>query len=266
MWALTNLENAQMRAITTLTTAALLLATSGCKKDEEPEVIYITNNGTTDTDTGGFVPPPKVYTEMRMIGFVAWDADAGQIVPYTYQGDSRSSRLEIRLYEDGLDSDFCIVGIEMNGLTLAPEAKNEGYAWGVDIPAGVDKPWFETCTDAGWDTDQFPDDRKMEDWASYDYHLRFYTALDAELTDWLTPDNTATFDINRYTGGYFYTDDGGINTDVNSNYWYGYEMDTNFNVDPDVSVPLDQRYTMLDANGDMVRGYFVFDQRVFWEF
>lgn len=259
------LESFPMRVSATLALSLFLVGTTGCGKDEEPEVIYVTRTASDTTDT--YVPPPpKVFTEMRMIGFVAWDPTSGEIQPYSYQGGSRSSRLEIRLYEDGIDSDFCTVFIYMDGMTESPTAKTEGYAWGVDIPSGTDKSWAESCTEAGWDVDQFPEGRGIEDWAGYDYHLRFYTGMDQDLIDWLTPDNTATFEINHYTGGYFFTDTGGISTDENNNYWYGYELDGNWDVDPSVSAPLDQRYTMLDVNGDMVRGYFVFDQRVFWEF
>ncbi len=241
----------------------------GCKKkdDSDDGFPFLPPPGTTDSDSGAYAPPPKVFTEVRLIGFIAWDPSVPEIRPYTYQGDGRTSRLEIRLYEGpGPDTDFCIVGIDLAGYTASDIAKTEGFAWGVDIPAG-DKPWFETCTDDGWDVDQFSEDRGIDHWANADYHLRFYAPLSAELQDWLTPDNPPPdFEINHYTGGDFWTDGGGISTDADSNYWYGFELDDNWNVDPDTSTPLDQRYTMLDANGDMVRGYFVFDQRVYWEF
>ena len=50
-------------------------------------------------------------------------------------------------------------------------------------------------------------------------------------------------------------------TDPDSNFWYGYAMDDYYNVDFDTSLTTDD---MLDVNGDLTLGYYVFDQNVFW--
>ena len=172
----------------------------------------------------------------------------------------------ITLYENNWnpndESTFCEVVIDLEGMELAPDAKNEGFAWGVDIPSGP-KDGYEDCTDKGFDVEDFPQDWKIEDWANYGWNLRFYSGLSADLADWLTPDTPSTeFDINYYTGGSWSSDDAGRNTDADSNYWYGYAMDDLRNVDFDTR--LDARYSMLDLNGDMVQGYYVFDQNVYW--
>lgn len=249
-------------------TLAFALAVSGCKKDDEPT--GTTFNGTIEThkdSTANQVPDLKLVHQVRYRAYVAWDPVLGEIVSPVIDGNSDYiSAFITQLSIDGPPGDdtsvYCEVVFDLQGMTLAPNAKTEGFPWGLDIPAGA-KDGYENCTDRGFDVDAFADGWKIEDWAAYSYSLRFYAPLTPALEDWLTPDTPPTdFDINHYTGGDWWSDDANLSTDAESNYWYGYAMDGLHNVDFDTR--LDQRYGMLDINGDMNLGYYVFDQTVFW--
>ncbi len=248
---------------------ALFLSPSGCKKNNDKGT---TSTGTAPlppTDSTGSYRPPalKIVNEVRFRAFVAWDPVLGEIVSPVIDGNADFiSAYIITLYEDGWiasdESSFCEVVVNMEGYGLSPNAKGEGFAWGVDLPSGP-KDGYEDCTQKGFDVTDFPDTWRVEQWAEYQWSLRFYSALSPDLEDWLTPATpTADFDINQFTGGGWSSDDAGRDTDADSNYWYGYAMDDQHNVDFDTR--LDARYSMLNPTGDMVLGYFVFDQNVYW--
>ena len=248
--------------------ALTLLATlSACKKDDDtgspPSGTFIETNRDSSAN---LVPDYRIPAEVRILGFIAWDTSLQEIVPPILEGqDGFLSGYEIRLYEDGIDSPYCRVTIDLAGMTMSETAKGEGYAWGLDIPEGVKPGSFETCTNEGWDIEQFPEGYTPEELLTYDWHIRFYAPLSTELEDWLTPDNPSPdFDINHYTGGDWWSDTAPMSTDADSNYFYGWPMAAGGEVDRDNTDPLDARYTMVDQAGDMAQGYFVFDQRVYW--
>ncbi len=254
----------------TLGALALLLSPVGCKKSNDKDG---TSTGSTvvpptNKDSSVYRPPQlKIVNEVRFRAFVAWDPVLGEVVSPIIDGsDTFISAFIITLYEDGWiasdDSSFCEVVINLEGTQLDPAAKGEGFAWGMNLPAGP-KEGYEDCTTKGFDVVDFPDTWKVEQWNEFQYTFRFYSALTPDLADWLTPATpTADFDINQVTGGDWSSDDAGRETDADSNYWYGYAMDDLHNVDFDTR--LDARYSMLNQTGDMVLGYYVFDQNVYW--
>lgn len=218
-------------------------------------------------DTGYYVYDPKLVDEVRFRAFIAWDAMSQQVVSPVIDGsDGYISSYRIDIYEEGWsdnnENSFCKVSIDLEGYLESLDALGEGYVWGIDIPQG-DVVAYETCTDKGWAPEAFLDGSPLNDWGQYEYKLRLGGVMSGELIDWLTPDTPPTdFDIDEYVAGNW-TTDAGLSTDEDSNFWYGYAMDMEYNVDFDTRL---KSYEMTDGTGALKTGYYVFDQRVYWSF
>ena len=218
-------------------------------------------------DTGYYVYDPKLVDEVRFRAFIAWDAMSQQVVSPVIDGsDGYISSYRIDIYEEGWsdnnENSFCKVSIDLEGYLESLDALGEGYVWGIDIPQG-DVVAYETCTDKGWAPEAFLDGSPLNDWGQYEYKLRLGGVMSGELIDWLTPDTPPTdFDIDEYVAGNW-TTDAGLTTDEDSNFWYGYAMDMEYNVDFDTRL---KSYEMTDGTGALKTGYYVFDQRVYWSF
>lgn len=250
----------------TLAALSLLLTVSACKKNDDTGEPRDFVPPPSESDSGDSKPAPKIPTEMRFKAFIAWDAANQEIVAPIIDGvDNYRSALIFELFEDGIQSDYCTVSIAIQGLTLSPDAKGEGYAWGVDIPSGRADEMQEDCSSQGWDLDEFYEGTRPEDWLEHAWSLRFYAPLSADLEDWLTPDTpTADFDINEFTGGAVTTVSGAYTpSEQDSNYWYGWPMSLDREVDFDAE-RLNANENMLDVSGDMAQGYYVLDQNVYW--
>ncbi|MBX2803384.1 MAG: hypothetical protein KTR31_37230 [Myxococcales bacterium] len=233
--------------------------------DTDTETDTETVEDTVDTSDPG--PDLKLATEVRFVGFIAWDAAKGVVrSPIIDGNDGFISAFVINLYEKGAfqsgdDSGRCRVSVNLEGYVQSGAALKNGWEWGLDIPEGPKKGTFTDCIDQGFSAVQFTKGDPLQDWEPIDWALRMGGARTAELEDWLTPDDTKDFEIDWYKAGAWSTETGGFSTDDDNNFWYGYAMDDKGNVDFDTR-PLEGDF--LPSPGQLATGYYVFDQRVFW--
>lgn len=255
-----------MKVLTLLASVGLLASCGPRESITDPSddgASDSSDTGLVDTDTD---PVLKTVDEVRFRAFVAWDADLQQIVDPIVDGGTFISAYVITLYQTGWDADddttFCTVVVDLGDYTMIESAVTEGYLWGVDLPQGVGGI-AENCIEKGWDPAEFEGD-PIADWGGRDWHLRLGGVPNADLTDWLTPaDPGPDFDINRYVGGTWWTENGGLTGGVDSVYWYGYEMDANQVVNYDAPILRDG---LTDDSGGLRTGYYLFRMSSYWNF
>ncbi|MCO4748265.1 MAG: hypothetical protein KC912_25955 [Proteobacteria bacterium] len=256
-----------MTALTRLAILTLLVAcgpretATNPNQDENPN----TDSGvdSADTDTA---PVLKTVDEVRFRAFVAWDAEQQAIVDPIIEGGNFISAYTITIYQTGWDADdestYCTIMLNLNGYAISETAADEGYLWGLDLPQGT-KGISEDCIAKGWDPAEFEGD-PIADWGARDWHLRLGGNPNATLTEWLTPnDPDPDFDINRFTGGTWWTDNGGLSGGDESVYWYGYELDSTHAVNYDVEIHRDD---LTNDSGGLRTGYYLFRMSSYWNF
>jgi hypothetical protein len=248
--------------------AALLV---GCNGGGEADTVTVIppDFGDDDDDTADTASGNDYLSadQIRFIGYIAWDSVLGEIInPTTIDGgEGNQSAYVIRIGTSDYDSQnpdtFCEVKINMEGY-VAVDDLGVDYVWGVDIPqsdAGTGPT--SDCISRGWDPDDFEGESAIGQWANYDYHLRIGGTLSAELEEWLTPDDTSDFDINRYSAGTWWTDEAGLNGGDDDIYFYGYYMDEEGNVDTDIQL---DRFDLLNDDLQLRTGYYLARMSVYW--
>jgi len=252
------------------------IALMGCNSESTEETSVVTDpfGDETETDETGDTavdgPQLKTVDEIRFRAFVAWDAVLNEVVSPIIDGDTNYvSSYRVDIYQAGWSNDddntHCKISLNISGTGLSTDAKNEGWVWGIDISDTAGNGSYETCIDKGWDPDQFEDDDPLEEWGNYEHGLRIGGDPTPTLELWLAENiSDDDFDLQNYIGGSWTTSaTAGMSTDDENNFWYASPMDDEHNVDRDISLTRDQ---MVDQDGNLVTGYFVWDQTVYWNF
>ncbi len=244
-------------------------ACGGGDPDDSPAILpptFTDDDETADTAQG---PQFNTVDEIRFISYIAWDDVLQEVVSPIIDGsDTFISAYTVRIgtsaYDSNNESTFCEVTVNLQGYTGIADPAQDGYIWGIDIPQGDPVEAFEDCIEKGWDPAEFEDDSPLMDWALYDYHMRLGGDLSEDLEEWLTPDTTdPDFSIDKYVGGTWWTDTAGLTGGDDDIYFYGYEMDSDHNVDFDTEL---DRYEMLTPDTTLRSGYYIARMSVYWNF
>ncbi|MEM6927260.1 MAG: hypothetical protein AAF602_10040 [Myxococcota bacterium] len=245
-----------------------------------PEVPDIEDLFSETADTGeDLVAGDRKYArELRIVGFIGWNALTQQIMNIRIGNQLFISGFEMQLaIADGSNSevidDRCSVVVNLTGFGSSPiEAPDEWFRVNVpaglegdDIPGGV-KEVFSECQERGFTAEQYPEGIPMEDyWASLPWEMAMVTGeLDADLEQRLV-DSEA--DPGLYAQG---TQDGLYQSGTfgHLTYWRAFEMDEFGTVEGENGQITARRLTrdeMLGGvQGSPPTGYYIFDQLVQW--
>lgn len=222
------------------------------------------NDGGSDTgsDDTGTATGAKRAVEMRFWALLGWDADVGGVVSVELDGETVDPLYVVALSAEGASDEdpdsVCYVVMDLGGLGVSDEALADGFAFGLDVPGGGVATGTD-CEEKGFDGSQWDEGSAEAHFAPVSWQLRMGGELTPDLVDWLTPDDTSDWSLGWYAAG-DWSNDGGYTTDTDDNYWYGWPIDAAHLVDSD------QRLVMEDAMtpAGLVSGYYVFDQRAFW--
>jgi len=266
----------------------LALLALGCRSEAPmlaeppviPDVPTVDELVTDDTGEGGLVAGERKYVrELRINGFVAWDATARTVTDIRLGGQGYISAFEMQLSVPGGTSsadelDRCSVLVRLTSMT-ASEPVEPTERFRLEVPAGLEddglpggvKEVFSECEERMFTGEQYPEGYTMENWwASLPWTMLLLEgALDPDLESELVEDGVdpALYAQGEHEGRFESPRYGHLT------FWRAYELGPGAvlagTADEITARRLPRDEMLAGEPGNPPTAYYIFDQLIQWE-